>query len=275
MDGWDVARASRRAGAQRRGVRPGDGGLAAGPVVGQAGSRAIITARRPAARLDRRRVRRAGRCIREAQRVIRERRARLLLLGTPEQFGAPVPDGMTVIPISCQSEGALQVYVEPVLPDPAAGRRRPLADGPHPGRPGRRAGLERRGRRRRRLHRPPTSTPARSSSSPPRATVTRRSIEQRRRGLRPRSSAWSPPASAARPCSATSPSGAYPRDQLDRVRVPVGLDLGHTTHRGDRRRDPGRAGPAAGGRRAPGARRRAAAPRGRAEPPRRSTRSAG
>ncbi|HYB48818.1 MAG TPA: XdhC family protein [Streptosporangiaceae bacterium] len=56
--------------------------------------------------------------IREAQRVIADGTARLLLLGTPEQFGAAVPDGMTVIPISCQSEGALEIYVEPVLPVP-------------------------------------------------------------------------------------------------------------------------------------------------------------
>ena len=56
--------------------------------------------------------------IREAQRVIAEGTAKLLLLGTPEQFGAAVPDGMAVIPISCQSEGALEVYIEPVLPVP-------------------------------------------------------------------------------------------------------------------------------------------------------------
>ena len=59
--------------------------------------------------------------IREAQRVIRDREPVLLLLGTPEQFGADlqgpgVPHGMTVIPISCQSEGAVEVYVEPVVP---------------------------------------------------------------------------------------------------------------------------------------------------------------
>jgi xanthine dehydrogenase accessory factor len=56
--------------------------------------------------------------VREAQRVIAEGTARLLLLGTPEQFGGAVPDGMTVIPISCQSEGALEIYIEPVLPTP-------------------------------------------------------------------------------------------------------------------------------------------------------------
>jgi xanthine dehydrogenase accessory factor len=56
--------------------------------------------------------------VREAQRVIAEGTARLLLLGTPDQFGGAVPDGMTVIPISCQSEGALEIYIEPVLPVP-------------------------------------------------------------------------------------------------------------------------------------------------------------
>ena len=56
--------------------------------------------------------------IREAQQVMAEGTARLLLLGTPEQFGAAVPDGMTVVPISCQSEGALEIYIEPVLPVP-------------------------------------------------------------------------------------------------------------------------------------------------------------
>jgi xanthine dehydrogenase accessory factor len=56
--------------------------------------------------------------IREAQRVIAEGTARLLLLGTPDQFGGVVPDGMTVIPIACQSEGALEIYIEPVLPVP-------------------------------------------------------------------------------------------------------------------------------------------------------------
>ena len=56
--------------------------------------------------------------IREAQRVIAEGTARLLLLGTPDQFGGTVPDGMTVIPISCQSEGALEIYIEPIVPTP-------------------------------------------------------------------------------------------------------------------------------------------------------------
>ena len=56
--------------------------------------------------------------IREAQHVIRSGTARLLLLGDPAQFGGAVPDGMAVVPISCQSDGALEVYIEPVVPVP-------------------------------------------------------------------------------------------------------------------------------------------------------------
>src|SRR6202167_6245179 len=56
--------------------------------------------------------------IREAQRVISDGNARLLLLGAPDQFGTAVPEGMTVVPISCQSEGALEIYIEAVFPVP-------------------------------------------------------------------------------------------------------------------------------------------------------------
>jgi xanthine dehydrogenase accessory factor len=56
--------------------------------------------------------------IREAKQVISDGKARLLLLGAPDQFGTVVPEGMTVVPISCQSEGALEVYIEAVLPVP-------------------------------------------------------------------------------------------------------------------------------------------------------------
>ena len=55
--------------------------------------------------------------IREAQRAIQDRTPRLILLGDPEQFGE-VPEGMMFVQMSCQSEGALQLYIEPVLPSP-------------------------------------------------------------------------------------------------------------------------------------------------------------
>jgi len=56
--------------------------------------------------------------IRQAREVIAEGVPRLLLLGTAEQFGGPLPEGMNFVPISCQSEGSLEVYIEPVLPAP-------------------------------------------------------------------------------------------------------------------------------------------------------------
>jgi xanthine dehydrogenase accessory factor len=53
--------------------------------------------------------------IREALEVLAAGEPRLLFLGQPDQSA---PDGVTFVPISCQSEGALQVYIEPVLPAP-------------------------------------------------------------------------------------------------------------------------------------------------------------
>src|SRR3954454_13594170 len=86
-----------------------------GPSSSQAGSRAIITAAGDLHGWI------GGACaepvvIREAREVIGSREPRLLLLGAAERFGAAIPDGMAAIPISCQSEGALEVYIEPVVP---------------------------------------------------------------------------------------------------------------------------------------------------------------
>jgi xanthine dehydrogenase accessory factor len=88
-----------------------------GPSSSKQGSRAIITAD---GQLD---GWIGGACaepvvIREAKQVMADGNARLLLLGSPDQFGEAVPEGMTVVPISCQSEGALEIYIEPVLPVP-------------------------------------------------------------------------------------------------------------------------------------------------------------
>src|ERR1700749_2787854 len=88
-----------------------------GPSSSQQGSRAIITA---AGEL---RGWIGGACaepavLREAREGISSGVPRLLLLGEPGQFGGAVPDGMRVVPIACQSEGALEVYVEPVVPAP-------------------------------------------------------------------------------------------------------------------------------------------------------------
>jgi len=88
-----------------------------GPSSGQQGSRAIITSSGEVRGWI------GGACaepsvIRHAREVMAEGAPRLLLLGTTDQFGDAIPEGMTVVPIACQSEGALEVYIEPVLPSP-------------------------------------------------------------------------------------------------------------------------------------------------------------
>ncbi len=87
------------------------------PSSGKEGSTAVITADR--------RVRGwlGGACaeptvIREALRALEEGTPRLLFLGSPEELAAHGRDGVVTVPIACQSEGALEVYVEPVLPQP-------------------------------------------------------------------------------------------------------------------------------------------------------------
>lgn len=198
-----------------------------GPSSGQQGSRAVIT---EAGELH---GWIGGACaepvvIREAQRVIADGEARLLLLGTPEQFGQAVPDGMTVVPIACHSEGALEVYIEPVLPAPhlvvvgrspmahtlaqlakPLGWRVALIDGPDF-----------------------TAADADERSMVVVATqghYDEEAVEQ---------------AAAARPAYlglvGSQRRGAallgylaergVPQDRLDMVRVPAGLDLGRTTH---------------------------------------------
>jgi xanthine dehydrogenase accessory factor len=198
-----------------------------GPSSSQRGARAIITAEGELRGWI------GGACaepvvIREAQRVIADGTPRLLLLGSPEQFGAAVPDGITVVPISCQSEGALEVYIEPVVPAPhlvIVGRSpmvHTLAD------------LARALNWRTELVAGEDFTPAHAGRQSMVIVATQghgdeEAVEQ---------------AVAARPAYlglvGSRRRGAavlgyladrgLPADQLDRVHVPAGLDLGHTTH---------------------------------------------
>jgi xanthine dehydrogenase accessory factor len=87
------------------------------PSSGKEGSTALITSDR--------RVRGwlGGACaeptvIREALKALEEGTPRLLFLGPPEELAARGREGVVTVPIACQSEGALEVYVEPVLPQP-------------------------------------------------------------------------------------------------------------------------------------------------------------
>lgn len=87
-----------------------------GPSSGRQGARAIITADGEIHGWI------GGACaepvvIREGQRIIAEGEPQLILLGSPDDFGH-VPEGVVTVPMACQSEGALQLYVEPVLSTP-------------------------------------------------------------------------------------------------------------------------------------------------------------
>lgn len=54
----------------------------------------------------------------EARKALQEGTPRLVFIGPAEEVAGHDRDGVVSIPIACQSEGALEVYVEPVLPDP-------------------------------------------------------------------------------------------------------------------------------------------------------------
>ena len=199
-----------------------------GPSSGQQGSRAIITADGELQGWI------GGACaeptvIRVAREVITEGIPRLLLLGTPEQFGAVIPDGMTVVPISCQSEGALEVYIEPVLPTPhlVIVGRSPMAQTL--------ADLARA------LDWRATVIDGASFSAADADEHSMVLVATQGHGDEEAVAA----AIAARPAylglvgshrrgaavlGYLADRGA-PRDQLDRVRVPAGLDLGRTSHR--------------------------------------------
>ena len=198
-----------------------------GPSSSQSGSRAIITSDGELHGWI------GGACaepvvIREAQRVMADGAAKLLLLGTPEQFGAGVPDGMTVVPISCQSEGAIEVYIEPILPVPHLVI---IGDSPMARTL---AGLAGALDWRTNLVRGPDFA---TESADERAMIVVATQGHDDEDVLER-------AVAARPAYlglvGSRRRGAtvlgyladrgVPRDQLDRVRVPAGLDLGSTTH---------------------------------------------
>ncbi|MEC7001774.1 MAG: XdhC family protein [Actinomycetota bacterium] len=88
------------------------------PSSGQHGSRAIVTAQGELFGWI------GGACaepvlLREARRVLEEGNASLVWLGQPEDLEKMhVPEGVMTIPISCQSDGALQIFIEPVMAAP-------------------------------------------------------------------------------------------------------------------------------------------------------------
>jgi xanthine dehydrogenase accessory factor len=56
--------------------------------------------------------------VQESMRALREGSPRLMFLGPPEELEERRREGILAVPIACQSEGALEVYLEPVMPTP-------------------------------------------------------------------------------------------------------------------------------------------------------------
>jgi xanthine dehydrogenase accessory factor len=160
--------------------------------------------------------------------VMAEGTARLLLLGTPEQFGAAVPDGMTVIPISCQSEGALEVYIEPVLPVPhlVIVGESPMARTL--------AGLAGTLGWRADLIRGPDFTTGHADQRSLIIVATQghddEDVLERAVAARPAYLGLVGSRKRGATVLGYLADRGVPKDQLDRVRVPAGLDLGSTTH---------------------------------------------
>jgi xanthine dehydrogenase accessory factor len=199
-----------------------------GPSSGQLGSRALITAAGALHGWI------GGACaepvvVREARRVIAEHTPKLLLLGEPGQFGASVPDGMVTIPIACQSEGALQVYIEPVIPTPhlfVVGRS-PMAHTL--------AELARALGWRAEVHDGPDFSAAELDAHSIVVIATQghgdeEAVEQAVSAMPAFVGVVASHKRGEAVLGYLADRGV-PRHLLDRVRVPVGLDLGHTSHR--------------------------------------------
>lgn len=228
VDGWGVV--ERAAALARDGVEFAMATVVwrQGPSSGQQGSRALILASGELIGWI------GGACaepivVREAQRAIVDREPRLLLLGTPDQFVNAVPDGMRVIPIACQSEGALEVYVEPVVPAPhlVVVGRSPMTE----------ALVEMADLAGWRAQLVPGDGFAQYDVAPADIVVVATQGHGDEEAVE--HAATAAPAFVGLVASRRRGEAVLgylvdrgiPREVVDRIRVPVGLDLGHTSHR--------------------------------------------
>ena len=228
MDGWGVLERASELAREGQAFALATVVWRQGPSSGQLGSRAIITADGEVHGWI------GGACaepvvIREARQVISDGEPRLLLLGTPDQFGQTVPDGMTVVPIACQSEGALEVFIEPVQSAPrlvivgrspmaqtlaaladALGWRTALLDG-----------------------REFSAADADGRSMIVVATQGHGDEEAMEQAVAARPAYLGLVASQRRGAAVLGylKDRGVPKDQLNRVKVPAGLNLGRTSHR--------------------------------------------
>jgi len=56
--------------------------------------------------------------VREAKQALQDGRPRLMFLGPADELDGRFREGVVLVPMACESEGALEVYLEPVLPPP-------------------------------------------------------------------------------------------------------------------------------------------------------------
>jgi xanthine dehydrogenase accessory factor len=56
--------------------------------------------------------------VREALACLEDGEPRLLFLGQPDELDGRSHDGLTSIAMACESEGALEMYLEPMMPEP-------------------------------------------------------------------------------------------------------------------------------------------------------------
>ena len=199
------------------------------PSSGQNGSRAIVTADGAVHGWV------GGACaepvlIREALDVIERGEPRLIWLGQNDELeGMHIPQGVVTVPISCQSDGALQIYIEPaqVAPHLVIVGRSPMA-----------ATLaEMAGLLDWRVDLLDGSEFSASSCSPRSAVVVAtqgHGDEEVVETAVAAGPAYLGVVSSGRRAEALRAflvDRGVSREQVDAVRMPVGLDLGHTTHR--------------------------------------------
>jgi xanthine dehydrogenase accessory factor len=116
MDGWDVLERARELSQRGEAFALATVVWRRGPSSGKEGYRAVITASGQVFGFI------GGACaepvvVREARHILAEGVPRLVFLGTPDELeSVAVREGISYVPMSCQSEGALEIYIEPIEP---------------------------------------------------------------------------------------------------------------------------------------------------------------
>jgi len=116
MDGWDVLERARELSQRGEAFALATVVWRRSPSSGKEGCRAVVTASGQVFGFI------GGACaepvvVREARHILAEGVPRLVFLGTPDELeSVAVREGISYVPMSCQSEGALEIYIEPVQP---------------------------------------------------------------------------------------------------------------------------------------------------------------